>query len=138
MPNPEKWVDQLRADIDQGKLKSWDAIHKRYDALWGKYQSEKQKHAFASLCTLMNVKLLDKKIWLKILDQASSIQQIICDNVYTSRQKDYNNPFRQATFRNQEEMIAAIGKVDDNSFIRQIRKETQSFKKRIEALKKRK
>jgi hypothetical protein len=134
---PEKWVTRLRTDIGQGKLKSWDAVHKKYDALWAKYPLEKQKHAFASLCTLMDIQMLDKPSWLKALNWASEVQEFICENVFKSRQKDYENPFRQATFRNREEMIAAIGRVDDNSFITQIREETQSFKKRINALKKR-
>ena len=134
---PEKWVDQLRADICRGKLRSWDAVHERYGELWEKYPLEKQKHAFASLCSLMNLDLLDKQSWITVLDRASGIQQFICDHVYSSRQKDYENPFRQATFRNMEEMLAAIGKVDDNSFIRQIKEETLTFKKRVEILKKR-
>jgi hypothetical protein len=51
--------------------------------------------------------------------------------VYISRKKDYDNPYRQATFRNDEEMRAAIGTIDDNSFIVQVRKETVDYKKTI-------
>ena len=49
------------------------------------------------------------------------------DQVYSSRQKDFENPFRMATYRNKEEMTASIGTIEDNSFIRQVRKETKDF-----------
>ena len=45
------------------------------------------------------------------------IQQYICEQVYLSRKKDYDNIYRQATYRNQAEMEAAIGTIEDNSFV---------------------
>jgi hypothetical protein len=54
--------------------------------------------------------------------------------VYRTRQKDYQNPFRQATYRNAEEMTAAIGTLEENSFVRQVRSETETNLKRLEEL----
>ena len=71
------------------------------------------------------------------MDKAVTIQEFIRDEVYNSRKKDYENPFRQATFRNMEEMTAAIGTVEDNSFVKQVQGETEEFKKNIEGIKKR-
>ena len=71
------------------------------------------------------------------MNKAVEIQEYVCDQVYVSRKKDYDNPFRQATFRNQEEMKAAIGTIDDNSFIVQVRKETEELKKLVKEIKKR-
>ena len=48
--------------------------------------------------------------------------------------KDYDNPFRNATFRNEEEKLAVIGRIEDVDFIQQIRKETEQFIKKIENL----
>jgi hypothetical protein len=56
------------------------------------------------------------------------IQNFVCDQVYASRKKDFDNPFRQTTFRNKAEMTAAFGTIDENSFIIQVRKETEEFK----------
>lgn len=132
----QKDLDELRADIRTGKLNSWDEIHNRYDKLWESYPLDKQKHAYAILCELLGTDKLTKQQWETSLDKAVEIQKYICDQVYTSREKDYDNIFRQITFKNHDEMIAAIGTIDDNSFIVQVRKEYGSFKKKISDLKK--
>ena len=121
----------------QAKLKTWKDIHKRYDQLWAKYDHDKQKHAFATLAELLGTDQLTPKLWKEALNNAMRIQQYVCDQVYISRKKDYDNPFRRATFRNDEEMKAAIGTIDDNSFIVQVRKETAEMKKFIEEVEKR-
>jgi len=134
---PREEVDKLRMDIGSGKLKSWDKIHQRYDKLWEDYKLEKQKHAYAVLCKILDTDKLTKAQWNAALDKAAEIQEYINDQVYLSRQKDFDNPFRQATYRNLEEMTAAIGTIEDNSFVQQVRDETKAFKKLINELKKR-
>lgn len=130
-------LDMLRSDIGSGKLDSWNDIHSRYEKLWIKYPLDKQKHAFAILCELNGTDTLTEKQWASALDKAVELQQYVCDQVYYSRKKDYDNPFRQATFRNADEMKAAIGTIDDNGFIIQVKKETEEFKKIVKAIKKR-
>jgi hypothetical protein len=130
-------LDKLRSDIGSGKLNSWNEIHSRYDELWAKYILDKQKHALAILCELTEAEDLTIKGWYTALDKAVNLQKFVCDQVYTTRKKDYDNPFRQATFRNAEEMTAAIGTIDDNSFITQVRQETEDFKILVEKIKQR-
>jgi NDP-sugar pyrophosphorylase family protein len=130
-------VDQIRSDIGTGQLKSWDEIHQRYDTLWEDYPLAKQRHAFATLCQLYGGGAVTKDQWGSALGRAMDIQELIRDEVHTSRKKDFDNPFRQATYRNLEEMTAAIGTVEDNSFVKQVRDETEEFSKRIEEIKKR-
>jgi hypothetical protein len=133
---PEKDVDQIRADIGSGKLAGWKEIHDRYNSWWRQYPLEKQKHAFASLCALLETKDLSREQWNAALERAVTIQEFIRDQVYISRKKDYDNTFRQNTFRNTEEMTAAIGTVEDNGFIKQVRNETEEFKKLVAAIRK--
>jgi hypothetical protein len=133
---PEKDVDQIRSDIGSGKLAGWKDIHDRYNTLWQQYPLEKQKHAFASLCALLGTNDLSREQWNTALDRAVTIQEFIRDQVYISRKKDYDNTFRQNTYRNMAEMTAAIGTIEDNSFIKQVRSETEEFKKHIEEIKK--
>ncbi len=128
---PEEDLDKLRKDIGTGKLSSWKQIHKRYDQLWEKYKTDKRKHAYITLLEITGNTYLSASAWKSILKEAERIQEYVCDQVYISRKKDYENPFRKATFRNAEEMKAAIGEVDDNSFIVQVRKETEEYKKKI-------
>ena len=126
---PEEDADQLRADIRNGVLNTWEEIHHRYDKLWEDYQAEKLRHAYFSLMFLYKdeTDVLTEEMWHENLDKAIHIQHFICDQVYESRKKDYDNEFRNATFRNEDEKIAVIGKIDDVSFVKQIRKETEEF-----------
>ncbi len=130
-------LDKLRSDIGAGVLDTWKDIHSRYDDLWVKYTSDKQKHAFATLCELSGTENLTKTEWKSALDKAVIIQKYVCDQVYITRKKDYDNPFRQATYRNMNEMTAAIGTIDENSFIIQVKQETEDFKLLAEEIKKR-
>jgi hypothetical protein len=130
-------LDLLRSDIGMGKLIDWKDIHNRYDMLWEKYTLDKQKHAFATLCELSGTEQLTRSQWNDALDKATVIQQFVCDEVYASRKKDYDNPFRQSTFRNEDEMKAAIGTIEDNSFILQVREETEAMKKEVAAIRNR-
>ena len=109
----------------------------RYNTLWQNYPLEKQKHAFASLCALLGTDDLTRGQWNTALDRAAAIQEFIRDQVYISRKKDYDNTFRQNTYRNMAEMTGAIGTIEDNSFIKQVRNETEEFKKHIEEIKRR-
>jgi hypothetical protein len=133
---PVRDIDLLRSDIGTGKLSTWKDIHARYDALWQAYPLEKQRHAYMTLCRLLSTDGLTRPQWLSALDKAVKVQEYIRDQVYVSRKKDFDNPFRKATYRNMEEMTAAIGTIDDNSFVKQVRKETEDFRKAIEELKK--
>lgn len=122
-------LDQLKSDIRTGVLNSWEAIHQRYDKLWENYPLEKLFHAYQSLVFLNYNEMgaISRSVWLNSLDEVCRIQQYICDQVYVSRKKDYDNQFRNATFRNETEKIAVIGKIDEVGFVKQIRRETREF-----------
>jgi hypothetical protein len=130
-------LDKLRSDIGSGKIKTWPEIHNRYDDLWAKYTTDKQKHAYALLCELYEKETLTKPEWKLALDKAIVLQKYVSEQVYVTRKKDYDNPFRQTTFRNKEEMTAAIGTIDENSFIIQVKQETEDFILQTEEIKKR-
>jgi hypothetical protein len=131
---PTQEADRLRADIGTGILDTWDNIHRRYDRLWETYPLAKQRHAYAVLCELLGTPNPSKKQWLSVLDKAVKIQEYIRNQVYLSRKKDDDNPFRQATYRNAAEMKAAVGTAVENSFVKQVKKDTDAFVKTIEKI----
>ncbi|HLN56191.1 MAG TPA: DUF4954 family protein [Bacteroidales bacterium] len=131
----KKDLDQLRADIISGRYPTWRDIHKRYDKIWQRYPLDKQKHAWAVLCSIYCTRSLTPEQWSDALDKAGEIQKYVSGQVYSSRKKDYENPFKFVTFRNSDEMKAALGSVDDNSFIVQVRKETEEMLSKIEKIK---
>ncbi|RKY10227.1 MAG: DUF4954 domain-containing protein [Planctomycetota bacterium] len=134
---PTKDVEQLRNDIGQSILSQWRDIHDRYDRLWRAYPLEKQRHAYKTICLLLETDELTNAQWRSAIDKAVSIQEYICEQVYQSRKKDFDNPFRQATYRNEQEMSAAIGNIEGNSFVKLVREETEAFKNTADEIKKR-
>jgi len=128
----EQEVNALRRDIGNGALSSWDDVHARYDELSRRYPLSKQRHAFAVYRLLHGGEVPDRVGWRRFMEEAVRLQELKRDRVYETRQKDYKNPFRFATYRNEAEMKAAVGDIDDNRFVGQVREGTESFKRRAE------
>ncbi|NQU76718.1 MAG: DUF4954 family protein [Planctomycetes bacterium] len=126
-------VEQLLADIKANKYDSWPAIHQAYDRLWEEYPAVKQRHAFATLMTLLEVGRLTPQLWNAALQEVMRTKEFVCEQVYLTRKKDYENAFRQITFSNADEMTAVMGKPEDNSFVKQVRQETEVFRKIVSA-----
>lgn len=129
--------DQLRTDIKDGSINTWKAIHHRYTEIWKRYPMDKLRHAYLSLKHVLGVETISQEEWNNVLNRGIDIQNYVFDQVYKTRKKDYENKFRRATFASEEEMLAAWGPLDENSFIIQQRKETSEFVERVQALKKR-
>ena len=127
-------LDALRNDICEGKLDSWKAIHERYNELWSRYPEDKLNHAVHCLCDVMGVKVMTPDTWLQALAYGERIQRRIAEQVYTSRKKDHDNVFRACTCRNDEELKAVFGDVDENSFVRQMRNECNANLAKIDRL----
>ena len=118
-------LERLIDDICNGTLDSWDDIHKRYNDLWEKYRTDKLLHSYQALRFIYNkCPSLTKEIFSDALDRGEKVLQYVRDQVYESRKKDYENVIRNSTFRNLEERDAVNGKLEDNSFVKQIKKET--------------
>mgnify|MGYP003292451482 FL=1 len=130
----ESDVDALREDIRNARLASWNTIHRRYDEIWERYPEDKLRHALASVCEIFEVESLSAEDWKRLIEEEKRIQQYICDQVYETRRKDYDNPFRRATYRNEAEMIAAIGPLESNGFVLQVRNETAETTKKLNEL----
>ena len=130
----ESDLDTLRRDICDGTLDSWEAIHHRYDELWARYAEDKLHHALYALCIVLSTETMTDELWLQALAHEERIQHRISEQVYLSRKKDHDNPFRSCTSRNTEEQQVVYGEVEDNSFVRQVRTETLENIHKIERL----
>jgi hypothetical protein len=126
-------VDELRREAGEGKYKNWDEIHRTY-AFWDEaYPLDKCRHAWAVLAFLMGTDSRNGASELKReLAAAAETRRRINGQIYETRAKDFHNPFKKATFRNQAEMEQVLGKTGGNSFIRIAREEERSFMAMIE------
>ena len=93
--------------------------------MWEKYPTDKLLHCYQALRFIYNkCPSLTKEIFADALNRGEKVLQYVRDQVYESRKKDYENVIRNATFRNLEERDAVNGKLEDNSFVKQIKNET--------------
>ena len=56
------------------------------------------------------------------------------EGVYKSRKKDYDNPFRRATFRSDEEARAVMGDAETSPFVLRTRKDCAARRARAKGL----
>lgn len=132
-------VISLKKKIKSGEIKDWDEVHDFYVADGDGYVNEKLQHAYTSLLELKNItgKQFTKELFKTLLDKAVETKQWIVKGIYSSREKDYKNPFRKMVYETNEEMNQVLGKLDDNSFIQMKAKELDNFKSNIDVIKKR-
>ncbi len=131
-------VNNLRKKIREGKIKSWDQVHASYEDQGRKYPLQKRKHALASLAELkqLSLKKLDKHQLSSLLDEALALKEWMAGNIYQSRAKDYRNPYRKLVYTTQEEMDKVMGRLEDNSFIKEQEEAFSQFSEQIEKLRK--
>lgn len=136
---PQKQVDILLNQIKNEKITDWDQVHEFYANESEKYVGRKNKHALAILEQVTNKKInsLSQKqlgIWL---DTFLKIKNDIADRIKDTRAKDYSNEFRKMVYLNDDEMNVVIGKLDDNSFIKNQQIELNKILENINTLKQR-
>lgn len=131
-------LEELRQQIKNGAISSWNALHDGYAAIATRYPEDKIRHGITSLMEIkqlaaseISAELLDN-----LLDELMSMKGWINEKIYESRAKDYTNPFRKMIFDNEEEMEKVEGKLSENGFIQQEQTALVMYSKKVEELKK--
>ncbi|MDP3666340.1 MAG: DUF4954 family protein [Sediminibacterium sp.] len=134
----EETINTLKEKIRNGRIKSWDAVHEFYQAQGKKYKQEKLYHALASLSEITGIQLkkMDAHQFTNLLNSVVATKEWLTKGIHDSRAKDYKNPYRKMVYESIGEMNAVIGKLEENSFIKQQIAELHLFKKEIASLKK--
>ncbi len=128
-------VENLKQKIKTSKLKSWDAVHEFYKSTNEKYCKDKLEHALLCLQQIASFEKIDVEVLSSLLDQSIKTKKWMVKNIETSRQKDYSNEFRKMVYDNDEEMKQVLGNVDDNSFIKEQKKQLKLFIEKVEQVK---
>ncbi len=131
-------LESMKEKIRTGKIKSWDAVHEYYQSQGEKYPAQKCKHALASLSEItgINLRKLDAQQFSNLLSGMVATKEWLTKGIYDSRAKDYANPYRKMVYESIGEMNEVLGKLEENSFIKQQIAELRAFKKEILSLKK--
>ena len=128
-------VETLKKRIKTNKIKSWDAIHDYYQTCNKKYHHDKLAHALATYQNSSSNKKLNKQSFNSLLDQSIVTKKWMVKNIESSRQKDYANEFRKMVYDNEDEMKQVLGNVNENSFIKEQKKELLIFIEKVEQVK---
>lgn len=142
---PESWInvggqlirknalDKLLGDIHQNEIGSWNDIHHFYAREAENYPTDKLTHALDMLHQVhgISVKNSDPSSFGSMLQQSIGTAEWITQCIYSSRKKDYLNPFRKMVYENQAEMDQVIGKLEDNGFIQNQDRVLQEYKSQI-------
>ncbi|MDY0288694.1 MAG: DUF4954 family protein [Sphaerochaeta sp.] len=116
---PADKVEALKEDIREGRIGRWDEVHQRYDSWFAQYPMDRAVHALAILHEIMEVPEITASHWLTLQDAVVRIRLHIEEQVFKTKEKDFNNKFRSSTYRTLQERDAVLGCLDDNPFIQE-------------------
>ena len=125
-------LDKTLRQIKTGKTKTWEDIHHFYLTQSAKYSREKLSHALAAVKKTSGFSLTKSKTTelKELLQDSIATRQWMVENIYNSREKDYNNPFRMMVYDNEEEMNKVVGSLEQNPFILQEQEALKSYKRK--------
>jgi hypothetical protein len=134
MPSPT--VARLLEGVKSGRIASWSGLHDAYQEAWAEYPAQRRSHGLQCVLLAMDRRLeeLDAALMRSILEESVSIQKELLERAYASRRKDFENPFRRATFRNPREMEAVLGRLEDIPFLCEYRREVEAYCREVEGL----
>lgn len=135
---PSTELQGILADITSGGIQSWDEMHAAYKHQEHEYSNQKLHHAISCLNELNDtpLHLMERFRFNNLLNSVVATHEWMIKGIYDSRAKDYTNPFRKMVYDSKEEMHAVIGRLEDNSFIKQQQEELIQFKQQVADIKK--
>jgi hypothetical protein len=122
--------------IYSGKIRSWEHVHQWYGNQAGHYATDKLVHALAALKAIKGIAVRKDgpEALGHLLRQSVATREQLTKEIYESRAKDYSNPFRKMVYTTPEEMNAVVGRLQDNSFIRQEKEALRKYRAAIEEI----
>ncbi len=129
-------LQKLLQQIRTGKIREWQQVHEFYTRQGENYAQDKLAHSLAALkaTSRTNLRKTGKEGLKNLFLQAIRTKEWMTKGIYTSRAKDYSNPFRKMVYDSPEEMNAVIGALSDNSFIRQEKAAFSKYRKETETI----
>ncbi|MCK7556882.1 DUF4954 family protein [Chitinophaga sedimenti] len=123
-------VEDMKERIRNGKIGSWQQVHEVYQQAGEQYAKDKLQHSIACMLESQRIAAEDltKEQLNKLLEQSVYTLGMLTENIYRSREKDYNNPYRQMVYDSKEEMETVIGRLEDNGFIQHTIADLKAYK----------
>ena len=127
---PLSALTTMKSDIKSGAIGSWVEIHSFYREVEQNYGENRLRQAIAAYREISEGMDLSGTIH-DLLEESLETRKWITEGIYESRAKDYQNGFRSMIYGSEEEMECVVGKLEDNDFIGESRKEAEKFERDI-------
>lgn len=126
---PSVKIQELFSEIKAGAINNWDEVHAFYTICDNDYEAYKARYALYLLEWLYSrsIEEFDDFIYKNIVEDVTIVASGIYENSVSSREKDYTDYFRTMVYRNQKEMEAVVGPLQENEFLLQLREDTAKF-----------
>ena len=126
---PSAKIQELFSEIKNGSINNWESVHQFYKMCDCAYDQYKVRYALYLLEQLYSrpIEEFSVDLYRDITDDVSIVAVDMYKGALKSREKDYTDYYRNMTYRNQKEMKAVIGPLEDNSFLQQLHKDTEQF-----------
>jgi hypothetical protein len=120
-------------EIHTGKVRTWGEVHDFYRRQAEQYPADKLHHALGALRQITGATLRKRgpEAFAALLRQAITTRDWMTREIYASREKDYTNPFRKMVYESTEEMDAVVGRLEDNSFIKQEKEAAGKYRRDV-------
>jgi len=129
-------LEEIKNKIRKGAINSWEELHDNYQIIGQQYSFDKLQHAIASMAYVKGVEVQDFTAdnLKDCLEVSLRAKDMITRGIFESRRKDYVNPFRKMIYESEAEMDIVVGKLSDNSFIKQTEKELAEYNQQVQQL----
>jgi len=130
---PSEKIQELFDAIKNGSINDWNAVHQFYKLCDCAYDQYKARYALYLLEQLYSrpIEEFSVDLYRNITDDVSIVAYDIYNASLKSREKDYTDYYRNMLYRSESEMDEVLGPLEDNSFLRQLRTDTESFTTKI-------
>jgi hypothetical protein len=131
---PTTELDLMKQKISNYEIVSWEDVHKFYHLQADQYPAARLAHAVSSLYELMNPNEVNTEYTKSLFTRYLGLKRSIVNEIKDSRVRDYENPFRQMTYQNTEEMYAVMGNPAKNSFIKMQKQQFEKMQIKVSTL----
>ena len=130
---PSEKIRELFDGIKNGAINNWNAVHQFYKLCDCAYEQYKVSYALYLLEQLYSrpIEEFSVDLYRNITDDVSIVAYDIYNASLKSREKDYTDYYRSMVYHSEDEMNCVLGPLEDNSFLRQLRADTEVFTKKI-------
>ena len=122
---PSKKVEALKEKIRTDRIGCWDEVHQQYETWFSEYPKDRASHALAILHEILEVSEITASHWTTLQDAVVRIRLHIAEQVFKTKEKDFNNKFRASTYRTLAERDAVLGCLDDDPFVQEARSSSE-------------